>query len=305
MNRLDTAKRSQIVSAIVEGCSIRSIVRMTGTSKNTIAKLLIELGEACSKYMSDHFTNLKCERLQVDELWSFVGCKQKNVTAKKVERDGICGDVWAWIAIDADTKLIPSFVLGQRDPLTARVFMEDLAGRLANRVQLTSDGLKIYLRAVKDAFGNDIDYAMLVKIYGNTTEGQKRYSPAECIGCETKRIKGNPDPKHVSTSYIERQNLTMRMHMRRFTRLTNGFSKKLDNHIAAVSLHFMYYNFVKIHGSLKVTPAMAAGVTEKLWEMADIVALVEEYREERQEEGRENARKTVEDSYSQGPALGQ
>jgi IS1 family transposase len=275
MNRLDTAKRSQIVSAIVEGCSIRAIVRMTGASKNTISKLLLELGEACSKYMSDHFVNLKCERLQVDELWSFVGCKQKNVTAKKVERDGICGDVWAWIAIDADTKLVPSFVLGQRDPLTARVFMEDLAGRLANRVQLTSDGLKIYLKAVKDAFGGEIDYAMLVKIYGNTTEGQKRYSPAECIGCERKAVKGDPDPRHISTSYVERQNLTVRMHNRRFTRLTNAFSKKIDNHAAVLAIFYMHYNFVRIHQTLRVSPAMAAGVTAKLWAVEDIVRLLD------------------------------
>jgi IS1 family transposase len=275
MNKLDTAKRSQIVSAIVEGCSIRAIVRMTGASKNTISKLLLELGEACSKYMSDHFVNLKCERLQVDELWSFVGCKQKNVTAKKVERDGICGDVWAWIAIDADTKLVPSFVLGQRDPLTARVFMEDLAGRLANRVQLTSDGLKIYLKAVKDAFGGEIDYAMLVKIYGNTTEGQKRYSPAECIGCERKAVKGDPDPRHISTSYVERQNLTVRMHNRRFTRLTNAFSKKIDNHAAVLAIFYMHYNFVRIHQTLRVSPAMAAGVTAKLWAVEDIVRLLD------------------------------
>jgi IS1 family transposase len=275
MNKLDTARRTQVVRCLIDGVSIRGTVRITGIAKNTIQKLLLKLGEACSKYMNDHLTDLKCERLQVDELWSFVGCKQKNVTAKKVERDGICGDVWTWIAIDADTKLIPSFVLGQRDPLTARVFMEDLAGRLANRVQLTSDGLKVYLKAVKDAFGNEIDYAMLVKIYGNPTEGQKRYSPAECIGCEAKRIKGDPDPKHISTSYIERQNLTVRMHNRRFTRLTNAFSKKIDNHAASMAIHYMHYNFVRIHQSLRVTPAMAARVTERLWEIEDIVQLLD------------------------------
>jgi IS1 family transposase len=273
MNKLDTAKRVQIISALVEGCSIRATVRMTGASKNTIAKLLVELGDACSKYMSDHLTNLRCERLQVDELWSFVGCKQKNVTVKKLEA-GICGDIWTWVAIDADTKLIPSFMIGMRDPITARAFMEDLAGRLAKRVQLTSDGLKAYLTAVKNAFGNDIDYAMLIKIYGGTSEGQKRYSPAECVGCEKKMIKGRPNPEHISTSYIERQNLTVRMHNRRFTRLTNAFSKKVENHAASLAIHYMHYNFVRIHQSLRVTPAMAAGVTGRLWSIEDIVNLI-------------------------------
>ncbi|MGD1073093.1 MAG: IS1 family transposase [Bryobacteraceae bacterium] len=275
MNKLDTARRSQIVSAIVEGCSIRSIVRMTGASKNTVAKLLVELGNACSNYMNEHLTNLACERLQVDEMWSFVGCKQKNATAAKVEKDGICGDVWAWIAIDADTKLVPCFMLGMRDPITANLFMEDLAGRLANRVQLTTDGLKCYLSAVKNAFGNDIDYAMLIKIYGEIdTEGQRRYSPAKCIGRETKRIKGNPDPKHISTSYVERQNLTVRMSLRRFTRLTNAFSKKVESHAAALAIFYMHYNFVRIHQTLRVTPAMAAGVTPVLWSVEDMVNLL-------------------------------
>jgi IS1 family transposase len=275
MNQLDAARRAQIVSAIVEGCSIRSIVRMTGASKNTVAKLLVELGDACSNYMSEHLTNLDCKRLQVDELWSFVGCKQKKATAERVEKRGICGDVWVWIAIDADTKLVPCFTLGMRDPETARDFMEDLAGRLANRVQLTTDGLKAYLTAVNAAFGNDIDYAMLVKIYGTIdTEGQRRYSPAECIGCERKRIKGSPDPKHISTSYVERQNLTVRMSLRRFTRLTNAFSKKVENHAAALAIFYMHYNFVRIHQTLRVTPAMAAGVTERLWSVEDIVHLL-------------------------------
>ena len=276
MNRLDTATRAQVIAALVEGNSIRATVRMTGVAKNTIAKLLIELGAACSQYMDEHLRNLNCQRLRVDEIWSFVGCKQKNVTVQKIERDGICGDIWTWIAIDADTKLVPSFVIGQRDPSTARDFMEDLAGRLANRVQLTSDGLKAYLTAVNKAFGNDIDYAMLVKIYGNTEEGQKRYSPAECIGCERKAIKGRPDPKHISTSYVERQKLTVRMQNRRFTRLTNAFSKKIESHVASLAIHYMHYNFVRIHQTLRVTPAMAAGVTDRLWSIQDIIALLAE-----------------------------
>jgi IS1 family transposase len=275
MNRLDIAKQTQVVSALIEGNSIRATVRMTGVAKNTIAKLLIELGSACSNYMNEHLTNLACERLQVDELWSFVGCKQKNATPERVEKHGICGDVWTWIAIDADTKLIPSFMLGLRDPETARLFMEDLAGRLANRVQLTSDGLKAYLTAVKAAFGNDIDYAMLIKIYGTIdTEGNRRYSPAECIGIEKKVVKGRPDPKHISTSYIERQNLTVRMSNRRFTRLTNAFSKKIENHAASLAIHYMHYNFVRIHQSLRITPAMAAGVTNRLWSIEDVVNLI-------------------------------
>ena len=275
MNKLDTDKRAAIVRCLVEGCSIRATVRMTGASKNTIAKLLVDLGNACSKYMNEHFVNLKCQRLQVDELWSFVFAKQKNVKAKHFDNGKYAGDVWTWIAIDADTKLIPSFMIGQRDPETARVFMEDLAGRLTNRVQLTSDGLKAYLTAVKAAFGNDIDYAMLIKIYGNTVEGQKRYSPAVCVGCEKKTIKGRPDPEHISTSYVERQNLTVRMHNRRFTRLTNAFSKKVDNHLASLAIHYMHYNFVRIHQTLRVTPAMAAGVTGRLWDVEDIVKLLD------------------------------
>ena len=274
MNKLDDAKRIQVVSSLVEGNSIRATVRMTGVAKNTIAKLLIELGAACSKYMDEVMQNLSCERIQCDENWSFVGTKQKNATAKHFENGGFAGDVWTWIAIDADTKLVPCFAVGMRDAVTARDFMESLAGRLANRIQLSTDGHKPYLKAVKDAFGNDIDFAQLVKIYGSTVEGQKRYSPAECIGCETKRVRGNPDPKHISTSYVERQNLTMRMGMRRFTRLTNAFSKKIENHVAAQALHFMHYNFVRIHQSLRVTPAMAAGVTDRLWSIHDVIALL-------------------------------
>lgn len=219
--------------------------------------------------------NLKCERLQADETWSFCFAKQKNVKAEHFDNEGYAGDVWTWVALDADTKLIPSWRLGMRDALTARDFMEDLAGRLSNRVQLTTDGLRTYLTAVSAAFGNDIDYAMLVKIYGDTSEGQKRYSPAECIGCERKAVKGNPNPAHISTSYVERQNLTMRMSMRRFTRLTNGFSKKLENHAAAVALYMMFYNFGRKHTTLGTTPAVKAGIADHIWSVEEIIGLLE------------------------------
>jgi IS1 family transposase len=276
MNRLDTAKRSQVLRCLIEGCSIRSTVRMTGAAKNTVVKLLVELGEVCTRFMDETMRDLPCQRLQADEIWAFVGCKQKNATAAKVEKDGICGDVWTWIAIDADTKLVPCFMLGQRDPETARDFMEDLAGRLANRVQLTTDGLKAYLTAVKRAFGNDIDYAILIKIYGEIdTEGQRRYSPATCIGCETKHIKGNPDPDHISTSYVERQNLNMRMGMRRFTRLTNAFSKKIDNLMAAVAVYYTFYNFCRVHQTLKTTPAVKAGIADHVWSVDEVIGLLE------------------------------
>jgi len=273
MNQLGIDKRAQIVRALVEGCSIRSTVRITGASKNTISKLLLELGAACANYLDTHLVNLKSERIQCDEIWQFVGAKAKNVPAERRDEFGI-GDVWTWIAIDADSKLICSWLLGKRDPGCATEFIQDLAGRLANRVQMTTDGLKIYLNAVRDGFGEDIDYAMLVKVYGNDPNAEKRYSPAVCTSCEKKAVIGDPDPKHISTSYIERQNLTMRMGMRRFTRLTNAFSKKLENHIAAIAIHIMYYNFVRIHQTLRVTPAMAAGVTDRLWEIEDLIALL-------------------------------
>ena len=273
MNRLSTEERAQVVSALVEGVSIRSITRMYGYSKNTVAKLIVELGAACSQYMNEHLVNLLCKRVQVDEIWSFVYAKQKNVTPNMLS-ERVAGDVWTWVAIDADTKLVCSWMVGQRDPITARDFIGDLAGRLTNRIQLTSDGLKTYLIAVDKAFGEDIDYAMLVKVYGESSEGQKRYSPADCLGCNKEPKVGNPDPKYISTSYIERQNLTMRMSMRRFTRLTNAFSKKVENHIASIAIHYMHYNYVRIHQTLRVTPAMAAGITEKLWAVTDICALL-------------------------------
>jgi IS1 family transposase len=276
MNRMDTARRTRVIRCLIEGCSINSTVRMTGAAKHTVLKLLVELGQVCADFSNEQMQNLPCERIQADETWAFVGCKQKNVTAQKIERDGICGDVWTWIAIDADTKLIPSWMIGMRDASTARAFVEDLASRLANCVQLTTDGLKLYLRAVKNAFGYDIDYAMLVKIYGEIdTEGQRRYSPATCIGCETFGVSGNPDPDHISTSYVERQNLTMRMSLRRFTRLTNGFSKKLENHAAHIAIYFTWYNFGRKHLTLGTTPAVKTGIADHVWSIEEIIGLLE------------------------------
>jgi IS1 family transposase len=275
MNRMDTARRAEVIRCLIKGNSINSTVRITGVAKNTVLKLLVEIGEACSEYMDRAMRDLPCQRLQADEAWAFVYVKQKNVKPEHFEDDGYAGDVWTWVAIDVDTKLIPSWLIGTRDPASARTFMEDLAARLSNRVQLTTDGLKCYLSAVKNAFGNDIDYSMLVKIYGNEPEGHKRYSPATCIGCERHAVTGNPDPDHISTSYVERQNLTMRMSMRRFTRLTNGFSKKLENHAASVALYMMYYNFGRRHTTLGTTPAVKAGLTDHIWTVEEIIALLE------------------------------
>ena len=273
MNKLDAARQAQVVAALVEGNSIRATVRMTGVAKNTIAKLLVALGNACSAYLDKHLVNLPCKRVQLDEIWSFVGAKQKNITQEMADSRA-CGDVWTWVAIDADTKLICSYFVGQRDGGCATEFVKDLEKRLANRIQLTTDGHKVYLNAVIDAFADEVDYAQLIKYYGNAPETQKRYSPAVCNGAEKIIRLGDPDHKHISTSYVERQNLTMRMSMRRFTRLTNAFSKKIENHIAAIALHYMHYNFVRIHQSLRVTPAMAAGVTNRLWSIADLLQLL-------------------------------
>jgi len=277
MNKLTREDRARILHLICEGSSIRAITRLTGASKNTVIKLVIDAGKATSWYQDRVFRSLTCKRVQVDEIWNFVYAKQKNVpTAKTAPADA--GDVWTWTAIDADTKLMPTWFVGNRDSESAIIFMDDLASRLANRIQLTSDGHKAYLEAVEGAFGADIDYAMLVKVYGASPESAKgRYSPAECTGARKERIEGKPDPKHVSTSFSERSNLTLRMHMRRFTRLTNAFSKKVENHTHAVALHMMYYNFVRIHQTLKVTPAMAAGVTKRLWEMTDVVEMLEAF----------------------------
>ncbi len=274
MNKLPPEKRSQIIGMMVEGMSIRSITRLTGASKNTVAKLLRDAGCACAEYQDRTLRNLPCKRLQLDEIWSFVYAKQKNVATAK-RQDLAYGDVWTWTAICADTKLVASWLVGGRDADHANDFVSDLAGRLASRVQLTSDGHKPYLQAVEGAFGADVDYAMLVKVYGEAPEAQKRYSPAECIGCRREKITGNPDPDHISTSYAERNNLNIRMGNRQFTRLTNAFSKKVENHMHALAIYFMHYNFVRIHQTTRVTPAMAAGVTERLWEIGDIVALIE------------------------------
>lgn len=261
---------------LCEGMAIRAVARVTGKSKNTISKLLVDAGNVCSAYQDEYFRILDTRRVEVDEIWSFVYAKKKNVATAKAAPEG-AGDVWTWTALDADSKLVMSWLVGGRDGEYALSFMDDLKSRLANRVQLTSDGHKSYLEAVEEeAFGADVDYAQLVKMYGNAPESTKgRYSPATCTGIKKIKIEGEPDINKVSTSYVERQNLTMRMHMRRFTRLTNGFSKKVANHEASIALHFMYYNFVKIHKTLKCTPAMAAGVTPKLWEMKDVVVMIE------------------------------
>jgi IS1 family transposase len=275
MNKLDSKERVRILHLLCEGQSIRAVTRLTGASKNTVTKLLIDAGKACHAYHDANVRNVKAKRVQVDEIWSFTYAKQKNVATAKAAPDG-AGDTWTWTALEADTKLIVSYFVGGRDGECAMWFIDDLRARLANRVQLTSDGHKAYLEAVEGAFGSDVDYAQLVKVYGAAPESAKgRYSPAECTGIKKTKIEGNPDPAHVSTSYVERQNLTIRMHMRRFTRLTNGFSKKIENHAYAVALHMMYYNFVRLHSKLRMSPAMAAGVSDRLWEVSDIVALVE------------------------------
>jgi IS1 family transposase len=275
MNKLDTKTRSQILHMLCEGQSIRAITRIMGMSKNTISKLLIDAGKVCAAYHDEHVRNVNSTRIQCDEIWSFTYAKQKNVKTAKSAPEG-AGDTWTWTAIDADSKLIVSYLVGGRDGQYALAFMDDVASRLANRVQMTTDGHRAYLEAVEGAFGCDVDYAQLVKMYGAAPDSSKgRYSPADCTGIKKIKVEGDPDYKHVSTSYVERQNLTMRMHMRRFTRLTNGFSKKVENHGYAVALHFMYYNFVRIHTTLKITPAMAAGVTDRLWEIGDIVKLIE------------------------------
>ncbi len=274
MNKLSQQKRAQVVAALVEGNSIRSTVRMTGVCKKAVLKLLVDLGIACAKYQHDKLRGLHCERIQCDEIWSFCYAKEKNVPHELKGRFGF-GDVWTWMAIDADTKLVPCWMVGERNLDCAIKFIDDLASRLAHRIQLTTDGHRAYLEAVEGAFGSEIDYAMLQKLYASPSqEGTTRYSPAHCCGTRRETIIGHPDMANISTSYVERQNLTMRMHMRRFTRLTNAFSKKVENHRHAVALHYMYYNFVKIHQSIRVTPAMEAGVADHVWSIEEIVGLL-------------------------------
>lgn len=274
MNELTTAERVQVVAALCEGNSMRSVARMTGIARNTIAKLLVDLGDACAKYQTEHLRNLSCKRIQADEIWTFVYAKQKYVPFDHEVEFGV-GDVWTFSAIDVDTRLVPSWLIGLRDVETATEFMRDLAGRLASRVQLTTDGLKAYLYAVEDAFGSDIDFAQLNKIYPAQHIGAGRYSPPICTGAKKTPINGNPDRADVWTSHVERQNLTMRMSMRRFARPTNTFSKKVENHCAAIALYFMHYNFARVHQMLRVTPAMAAGVSDYVWEIEEIVTLLD------------------------------
>ena len=273
MNRLDVERRVSILSALVEGVGINATSRMTGVSNNTVLKLLRDIGPACDKYHNTHVRNLKSQRVQADEIWSFVHAKQKNVPEDK--RGFGVGDVWTWTAIDADSKLLISYLVGLRDAGYAYEFMQDVASRLYSRVQLTTDGHKPYLTAVEDTFGTDIDFAQLVKIYGaEQLTGETRYSPAKCLGARPQAITGNPDAEHISTSYVERSNLTLRLMNRRFTRLTLGFSKKVENHVHALALYAFHYNFCKIHKTLRCTPAMEAGVTGKVWEIRDIVGLI-------------------------------
>lgn len=277
MNKLSTEKRVQILNMLCEGSSMRSISRVVDVSINTVTKLLVDAGTACSEYQDKHLRELSCRRIQCDEIWSFCYAKEKNVPHDLKGIHGI-GDVWTWTAICADSKLILSWKVGSRDVETAREFIDDLASRLLHKVQLTSDGHKVYIDAIERAFGANVDYAMLIKLYGSEgssiKEAEKKYSPAECTGSIKQSIQGKPDDKYISTSHVERQNLTMRMSMRRFTRLTNAFSKKVENHCHALALYFMLYNFVRIHKTLKSTPAMEAGVTDHLWSMEDIVALL-------------------------------
>jgi len=272
MNTLSMEKKVAVIAALVDGCSIRATERITGVAKHTILKLLADVGTACAEYQDRMIRNVPAKRVQVDEIWSFVGCKEKNVTIEKMEA-GICGDVWTFTAIEAQTKLVISWMVGRRDAGCATAFLQDVAARLSNRIQLTTDGHKMYLDAVPDTFAFDIDYAQLIKVFGSDPEGQKRYSPAQCLGIRKLELLGSPDPKHISTSYVERQNLNMRMNMRRFTRLTNAFSKKVENHVHSIALFHMHYNFCRIHQTLRVTPAMESGISQHVWSIQEIVSL--------------------------------
>ena len=278
MNKLDTKTRKLILRCLTEGQSVRATAQTAEVSKNTVLKLAVDAGKACADFQDKALRDLPCVRIQCDDIWSFIYCKDKTVKKAKAAPHQ-AGDVWTWTAICADTKLVPAWRVGDRSGMTAIELMDDLRPRLANRVQLTTDGHKACLGAVEGAFGGDVDYAMLVKIYGGETGSkghEKKYSPAECTGIKKSTVEGQPDDDHISTSYVERQNLTMRMSMRRFTRLTNAFSKKVENHAWSVALHFMYYNFCRVHQSLKVTPAMEAGVTDRVWTLEDIIRLIDE-----------------------------
>ncbi len=273
MNRLSKTDRVRIVHALVEGNSIRATARMCGCSKNTVLKLLVSMGSLCEGLHHDLVRGVHAAHVQCDEIWSFVGMKQKRVPEERKDEYGI-GDAWTWTALDADSKLAISYLVGLRDAKYANDFIRDVADRVVDRVQLTTDGHKVYLEAVEGSFGNDIDYAMLIKLYGSERADEARYSPAECTGTDKRPVTGHPDPEHISTSYIERQNLTMRMSIRRFTRLTNAFSKKVRNHECAIALHFMHYNFCRVHRSLRVTPAMEAGIADHVWEIGELVDLL-------------------------------
>jgi IS1 family transposase len=285
MNRLPTKTRVQILSMLCEGSSMRSISRVADVSINTVSKLLVDAGLACAAFHNERVRGVVAKRIQCDEIWAFTHCKQKHVATAKAPPPG-AGDTWTWTGICADSKLIVSWLVGGRDSGYAIEFMDDLRSRLANRVQLTTDGHKSYLEAVEGAFGADIDYAQLVKLYGAAPDSMKgRYSPAECIGIRKDRIEGNPDPKHVSTSYVERQNLTMRMSMRRFTRLTNAHSKKIKNHCHALAVYFTWYNWARINSALRMSPAMAAGLTERPLDWPDLIQIIDAYEARKADNG--------------------
>lgn len=280
MNRLDSTTRAQIINCLIEGCSIRSTVRMTGAAKKTVMRALVEVGEVCARFQDEAFRNLNSQRIQVDEIWAFIYAKEKNVTYEMKGLHEDAGNIWLWTALDADSKIVPCWYLGDRGSKSAFQFMSDLARRLKNRIQLTSDGHHIYRDAVEFVFGTNVDYSMMIKVFGHDRDQEARYSPGEVVGTEVIRISGKPDPDHISTSYVERHNWTLRTALRRYTRLSNGFSRKLRNHAAAVALNYFAYNFIKIHRTLRTSPAMAAGVTDRLWDVQDLVALWESYERE-------------------------
>jgi IS1 family transposase len=277
MNRLDSETRAKVIHCLIEGCSIRATVRMTGVAKKSVMRLLVEVGVVCEQFQDRVFHNLSCRRLQLDEMWTWIYCKAKNRTEEIARKNPEAGDIWLWVAVDADTKLVPSWRLGQRDLASATDFANDLAKRIRGRVQITTDALTTYLTVIENAFGGECDFAQLHKVFRAPLENETRYSPAKCIGTQMRVINGRPDSRYISTSFVERQNWTIRTNLRRYTRLSNGFSRKLENHAAAVALNYFAYNFVKIHQTLRTSPAMAAGVTDRLWSVEDLVMLWEQY----------------------------